>query len=59
MRGELALGGFAIAAIAVLEYTALQQGIDGIALSASVGAISAIVSAVATKRWYQRRYDKK
>jgi hypothetical protein len=58
MRGELVLGGFAIAAITMLEYTALQHGIDGIALSASVGAISAIVSAVATKRWCQR-YGKK
>ena len=54
MRGELALGGLAIAAIAVLEYTALQHGIDGVALSASVGAITAIVSSVVTKRWYQR-----
>ena len=59
MRGELALGGFAIAAIAVLEYTALQQGIDGVALSASVGAIAAIVSSVVTKRWYQRHGDGK
>ena len=50
MRGELALGGLAIAAIAVLEYTALQQGIDGVALSASVGAIAAVVSSIATKR---------
>jgi hypothetical protein len=58
MRGELALGGFAIAVIAVLEYTALQHGIDGIALSASVGAISAIVSAVATRGWC-RRHGKK
>jgi hypothetical protein len=56
MRGELALGGFAIAAITLLEYTALQNGIDGIALSASVGAISAIVSSVMTKRWYQRQW---
>jgi hypothetical protein len=58
MRGELVLGGLAIAVIAVLEYTALQHGIDGIALSASVGAISAIVSAVATRRWCQL-HDKK
>jgi hypothetical protein len=55
MRGELALGGFAIASITFLEYIALQNGVDGIALSASVGAISAIVSSVVTKRWYQRR----
>jgi hypothetical protein len=54
MRGELALGGFAIASITFLEYIALQNGFDGIALSASVGAISAIVSAVATRRWCQR-----
>jgi len=58
MRGELVLGGFAIAAIAVLEYTALTHGIDGIALSASVGAISAIVSSVVTRRWYQRHGKK-
>jgi hypothetical protein len=54
MRGELALGGFAIASITFLEYMALQNGVDGIALSASVGAISAIVSAVATRGWCRR-----
>jgi hypothetical protein len=58
MKGEILLGGFAVAAIAVLEFTALQHGIDGVALSASVGAIAAIVSAVATKRWYQRHGKK-
>jgi len=60
VRGELALGGFAIAVIAVLEFIALQHGIDGIALAASIGAISAIVSAVVTRHWCQRcRYDKR
>ncbi len=54
MRGELALGGFAIAVIAVLEYIALQHGIDGMALAASIGAISAIASSIVTKRWCQR-----
>jgi hypothetical protein len=59
MKGELVLGGFAIAAITLLEYVALTHGIDGIALSASVGAIAAIVSSITTKRWYQRRHGKK
>jgi hypothetical protein len=58
MRGELVLGGFAIAAITLLEYVALQHSVNGVALSASVGAIAAIVSAVATKRWYQRHGKK-
>lgn len=58
MRGEILLGGFAITAITLLEYVALQHGIDGVALSASVGAISAIVSSVVTRRWYQRHGKK-
>jgi hypothetical protein len=58
MRGELALGGFAIAAITFLEYAALQQGIDGVALSAAIAAITAVVSSVVTKRWYQRQWRK-
>jgi len=55
MKGELALGGFAIASITFLEYIALQSGFDGVALSAAVGAIAAIVSAVATRHWCQKR----
>jgi hypothetical protein len=58
MKGEFALGALAVVGIVVLELDAIQHGIDGVALSASVGAIAAIVSAVATKRWYQR-YAKK
>jgi len=58
MRGELALGGLAIAAITLLEYVALQHGIDGVALSAAVGAIAAVVSSITTKRWYQRHGKK-
>ena len=58
MRSELALGGLAIMAITLLEYVALQQGIDGVALSASVGAIAAVTSSITTKRWYQRHGKK-
>jgi len=58
MRGEFALGALAVVGIVVLELDAIQHGIDGIALSAAVGSIAAIVSAVTTKRWYQRHAKK-
>jgi hypothetical protein len=58
MKGEILLGGLAITAITLLEYVALQHGIDGVALSAAVGAIAAVVSSITTKRWYQRHGKK-
>jgi len=58
MKGELALGALAVVGIVVLELDAIHHGMDGVALSAAVGAIAAIVSSITTRRWYQRHGKK-
>lgn len=58
MKELITISVFAIASIAWLEYTAIQHGIDGIALAASVGAISAIISSLITYYKLKAKYAK-